>query len=150
MQKLIEKSRYLVLLAVLSLLITASLTFLLGALKNLAGRRQNCDEQRARPTHLDLFVTDHGCVFVATVLFVFAASLYEMFIGRLDLPNWASAHSLSELKVKLGGALILVMAVTFLEHLMEWRNPQETLLFAIAIAVVAAILIALGKNEKPS
>jgi uncharacterized membrane protein YqhA len=50
----------------------------------------------------------------------------------------------------LGGALILVMAVTFLEHLMEWRNPQETLLFAIAIAVVAAILIALGKNEKPS
>jgi uncharacterized membrane protein YqhA len=150
MQKLIEKSRYLALLAVLSLLITASLTFVLGALKTWQAGVKIVMSKGQDPLILIYLLQIMDVFLVATVLFVFAASLYEMFIGRLDLPDWASAHSLAELKVKLGGALILVMAVTFLEHLMEWRNPQETLLFAIAIAVVAAILIALGKNEKPS
>jgi hypothetical protein len=34
------------------------------------------------------------------------------------------------------------MAVKFLEHLVEWKNPNESLSFAIAVSVVAATLIA--------
>jgi uncharacterized membrane protein YqhA len=50
-------------------------------------------------------------------------------------------HNLHDLKSKMGGLLVLVMAVKFLEKLAEWKNGQETLFFALAIAVIAAALI---------
>ena len=34
-----------------------------------------------------------------------------------------------------------MLAVTFLEHLVKWENPQDTLMFAVAIAVVIFGLI---------
>jgi hypothetical protein len=34
------------------------------------------------------------------------------------------------------------MAVLFLEHLVEWQAPQDTLYYGIAFAVVSAVLIA--------
>jgi len=79
---------------------------------------------------------------VATILFIFAASMYELFIAEINLPDWMLAHNLHELKTKLSSVLILVMAVKFVEHLVEWKDPHSTLLFGIAIAVVSAILIA--------
>ena len=63
---------------------------------------------------------------IATVLFVVAVSLYEMFIGDLKLPEWMVAHNLYELKSKLSGVIILVMAMKFLEKLVDWKAPQDT------------------------
>jgi uncharacterized membrane protein YqhA len=82
---------------------------------------------------------------IATVLFVFAVSMYELFINPLPLPDWMLAHNLQELKDKLGGVIILVMVVTFLEHLVEWKDPYDSMLFAVAVAVVSLVLIALGR-----
>jgi hypothetical protein len=42
------------------------------------------------------------------------------------------------------------MVVKFVERLVEWKDPYESFLFAVAIAVVSAVLIALshfGKKE---
>jgi len=69
--------------------------------------------------------------------------MYELFINHTALPDWMLAHDLNELKDKLGGVIILVMVVKFLEHLVEWEDPQGSLLFAIAVAVVSIPLIAL-------
>ncbi len=57
---------------------------------------------------------------------------------------WLIFHNLHDLKVKLSGVIILVMAVTFLEHLVEWKDAQATLFFGVAIAIVSASLIAFG------
>jgi uncharacterized membrane protein YqhA len=35
-----------------------------------------------------------------------------------------------------------VLAVTFLEHLMAWKDPHDTLYFGIAISLVSASLVA--------
>jgi hypothetical protein len=40
--------------------------------------------------------------------------------------------------------IILVMVVKFLEHLVEWKAAFDSFLFALAVAVVSAALIALG------
>lgn len=37
---------------------------------------------------------------------------------------------------------MLVLAVAFLEHLMVWKDPHDTLSFGIAISLVSASLIA--------
>lgn len=78
------------------------------------------------------------------MLLVFAISLYELFIGALEVPEWMVVRSLLELEVKLAGVIVLVLAVKFLEKLMEAKNGLDTLYTALAIAVVSAVLISFG------
>jgi uncharacterized membrane protein YqhA len=93
---------------------------------------------------LDIFL-------IGAVLFVFAASLYELFIGDLDVPEWLKIKSIDQLKSKMIALVVLVMGITFLEHLVDWVNAQATELFGIAIALVSLVLVFLyrsgGKSE---
>jgi uncharacterized membrane protein YqhA len=81
---------------------------------------------------------------IATILFIFALGMYELFIGSVNLPDWLIIRNLHDLKVKLSSVIILVMCITFLKHLVEWQDPQGTLFFGLAIAVVTVSLIAFG------
>ena len=78
---------------------------------------------------------------IAVGLYIFAVGLYELFIGDLDLPDWLVIHDLHDIKSRLSQILILFMAVTFLEHLVEWKDPLATLYFALAITLVMGALI---------
>jgi len=64
---------------------------------------------------------------IATVLFIFAMSMYELFIEKIELPEWLIINNLHDLKAKLSSVIILVMGITFLKHLVEWTDPQGTL-----------------------
>ena len=68
--------------------------------------------------------------------------MYELFLGELKLPAWLVVHDLHAVKSRLSSIIILVMAIIFLERLVEWQDPQGTLYFAIAVTLVAAALIA--------
>jgi len=85
---------------------------------------------------------------IAIALLVFSVGIYELFIEDLSLPEWLVIHNLHDLKAKLGSIIILVMAVTFLKHLVEWRDPQGTYYFGISVAVVSAALIAFSHFGK--
>jgi uncharacterized membrane protein YqhA len=142
MSKLIESSRYLTIIGVLALLLSSLAAFGWGALKAvraivliISSYGQATDIVIALVEVVDSFL-------VATILLIFAANMYELFIADVHLPDWITAHNLHELKTKLSSVIILVMAVKFLEHLVEWKDPNGTLLFGIAIAVVSTILIA--------
>ena len=145
MKQLLEKSKYLVLIGIASLLLASLAAFGWGALKTykmLEGLISG--EARGLNVAISLIELVDGFL-IAVVLYIFAVSLYELFIGKLDVPEWMLAHNLHELKTKLGSVMILVMAVKFLEHLVEWKDPTGTLLFACAIAVVSGALIALSQ-----
>jgi uncharacterized membrane protein YqhA len=71
-------------------------------------------------------------------------SLYELFIGEINVPEWMLAHNLDELKGKLSSMIVLVMAVKFLEMFMEAENANELLPRAIAVTLVSSVLIAFG------
>jgi uncharacterized membrane protein YqhA len=150
MARLLLNARYVSIIGVISLLLASLAAFAWGAVKTVNA--------------VIIIITSYGqdkfiavslieivdSLLIATALFVFAASMYELFINKLTLPGWMLAHNLYELKDKLGGVIILVMVVKFLEHLVEWKNAYKSLLFAIAIAVVSAALIALsyfGKKD---
>jgi uncharacterized membrane protein YqhA len=79
---------------------------------------------------------------IAAGLYIFAAAMYELFIGDLTLPAWLVVHNIHEIKTLLSSIIILVLAITFLEHVIEWSNPQGVLQMGIGIAVVIAALIA--------
>jgi uncharacterized membrane protein YqhA len=144
MGKLLEKSRYLGLVGVISLLLASLVAFLWGAVKTVRAITAIVGGLGKDPYIAVSLVELVDSFLIATALFVFAVSMYEMFIEEIALPEWMLAKDLPELKEKLGGVIILVMVVTFLEHLVEWKAPYDSLLFAVAVGIVSAALIALS------
>ena len=143
MRKLIENSRYVALIGVVALLIAAIMAFVWGALKMLKIVQKIVVSYGQDPQIIIGLVQLLDVFLIAAALYLFAVSLYELFIDKLNLPEWMLAHNLYELKAKLSSVIILVMAVNFLENVMAWHDPQATLQFGIAIAIVSLALIGL-------
>ncbi|MDO8446143.1 MAG: YqhA family protein [Deltaproteobacteria bacterium] len=146
MKKLLSNSRYLVLIAVFASLITSVMAFLWGAYKTFTvlSHLVSAVGGEAHGIGVELIAV-MDTFLIATALYIFAVGMYELFISAdLDIPEWLAIHNLHDLKVKLSGVIILVMAVTFLEHLIHWQDAAGTLMFGGAIAIVTGALIAFG------
>ncbi|MBI3753589.1 MAG: YqhA family protein [Deltaproteobacteria bacterium] len=151
MKALLENAKYAVILAVISSLaasvsifVWSSVKMLLAILHMFSGLFSS--EATGMAAHmvaiLDSFI-------LAVILYIFAIALYELFIGDLNLPDWLVIKDLDDLKKKLSSVIALMLAVTFLEHLAEWNDPQGTLMFAIAIAaVIFALVFYMKMKEK--
>jgi len=50
-------------------------------------------------------------------------------------------HDLSALKARFASMLILLMTVSFVEHVLSWIDPWNTLVFGGAIALVSITLV---------
>lgn len=142
MSKLLEKSRYLAIIGVLGLLVAALAAFAWGTLQTVqtvALVVQSLGADKGITVAL-LQIVDS--FLIATTLLIFSVSLYELFIGDLPMPEWMVAHSLHDLKTKLSSMIVMVMAVKFVEKLVEVKNYGDILYFGAAITLVSAALIA--------
>lgn len=92
---------------------------------------------------IDLFL-------LGTVFQIIALGLYELFIDdTIPLPSWLVIHTLDDLKNKLIGVIVVVMAVVFLGHVVNWHGEQEIVWIGAAIAmVVSAMTFFLGFGKK--
>jgi uncharacterized membrane protein YqhA len=142
MEKLLEKSKNLIMIAVVSLLVASVVAFLWGAVKTITIILNLVISYGKEPLVAISLIELMDTFLIAVALFIFAVGMYELFIKDINFPNWLVIHNLHDLKAKLGSVIILVMAVTFLKHLVEWRDPQGTLFYGIAVAIVSASLIA--------
>jgi uncharacterized membrane protein YqhA len=79
---------------------------------------------------------------VAAVLLLVAIGTYGLFIGPLTgVPDAVVVHDLSALKARFASMLILLMTVSFVEHVLSWIDPWNTLVFGGAIALVSITLV---------
>src|SRR3990167_7135678 len=143
LKTILENAKYTVILAVLSSLAASVSIFIWASIKMFVTIYHMFEdilsaEATGTTAHavaiLDSFI-------LAVILYIFAIALYELFIGELRLPEWLVIKDLDDLKKKLSSVIALMLAVTFLEHLAEWSEPQGTLMFAVAIAVVIFALV---------
>ncbi len=148
MKQLLEQSRYLILVCVIASLAAAVAAFLWGVVKTATAIGNLIATSGKDPLAAFSLIELIDAFMIGTALYIFAIALYELFIGDLNLPPWLTVHNLDELKVTLANVIILVMAITFLEHLLQWTSPQDTFLFGLAVAAVAAVLIAFGRKRE--
>lgn len=144
MKAFLEKSRFMVLIPVLVSLLASAAAFVWGGYRTfevLVHMVSTAGTPEAHHAIIEL-IPLMDAFLIATALLIFALGMYELFIGKLDFPEWLVIHDLHDLKAKLGSVIILVMAVAFLENLIHWKDGLETLLFAGAIALVSAAIIA--------
>jgi uncharacterized membrane protein YqhA len=144
MKFILEKSKYLALIGVIALLFAAVAAFLWGTFKTvntiyLVFSSVGMDRSIAVE-----FVEIVDGFLIATAVLIFSVSLYELFIGKLDLPDWMLAHNLYDLKTKLSSMIVLVMGVKFLEKILDVKDTNDLLRIGIATALMSAVLIAFG------
>ena len=142
---MVEGSRYLVVIGVISSLIASLAVFVWGLVKTGVVVLGLLRTGGADPLTVVRLSELMDKFLIAVGLYIFAVGLYELFIGDLDLPDWLVIHDLHDIKSRLSQILILFMAVTFLEHLVEWKEPLATLYFAVAITLVMGALIAFNR-----
>lgn len=144
-KKILEKSKWFILVPVIASLLSAISVFIWGAIRMGANIWHLIEG--VVTGHMDLSATGVHMIEVvdtfllAVVLYIVAVGFYELFFEELDLPGWLVFHNLHDLKEKLVSVIIMVMAVTFLEHMVTWQDGTETLKFAAAIALMIVALI---------
>lgn len=74
---------------------------------------------------------------LATVLYIIALGLYELFIDEaLILPNWLEVRTLDDLEARLLGVIVVILPITFLGKLVEWRRGQDIAWLGLAVGIV--------------
>ena len=154
MKKLLENSRYIVLLGVLGSFMMAVALFLFGIFG-------------AATSIIDAVTTDHKVAIdglkqistagiqvidtflLATVFYIISMGLYELFIDEsLDLPNWLEVKTLDDLKGSLLGVIIVVLPVTFLGKLVDVKAGIDILWLGLSVAVVLVAIAATQVAKK--
>lgn len=143
MKWLIEKSRFLALVPVLGLQVGALAALYVGIEKLVrVVQVAVLNYTTASPT-LFVLLECLDSFLIALALIVISVSLYELFVDDLSIPDWMKVKNLTELKAKFGVVLIPIMAVKFLQKLLQSESALETMYYGIAIALVSTALTVL-------
>ncbi|GCF11999.1 YqhA family protein [Dictyobacter arantiisoli] len=141
--RIVLGTRYIILLPVIGSLILSIITLIYGVLAGVVFALHEF-------THVDL--TASGSKFLAvediqlidifllgTVLYIIALGLYDLFIdAHLALPSWLVLRSFEDLKSKLIGIIIVLLAVTFLAAVVNWNGKTD--IFSLGIGTSLALL----------
>lgn len=157
MTPLIGHARYIVIIAVLMTLLAATTLILFGAVETIIVIQQviasgDFSSKTAKSLLLSCIeITD--IFLLATVLYITALGLYELFIDdRTPVPHWLVIHSLDDLKDKLIGVVIVVIGVGFLGQFTTWNGETNLLISGggagIVIVALTYFLIQKGKKDK--
>ena len=142
MKWLVEKSRYLAYVGIVSLLVGAVAAFYVCAEKVVKVWQIALQSHESSNPTLYMLFESLDSFLVAIALIVIAVGLYDLFIGELEVPDWMLVNNLDEMKAKFGFVLIPVMAVKFVQKLLQWESALETLYYGIAVALVVGALTA--------
>lgn len=78
---------------------------------------------------------------LATVVQVVGLGLYQLYFRQdLQLPKWLKIETLDDLKSKLVGVVITVLAVYFLGRAVVWEGGADVMYLGVAVAVVIVAL----------
>ena len=87
-------------------------------------------------------LTSIDSILLGTVLLVIGYGLYELFVDtNLEIPEWLEINTLDDLKAKLTGVIVAIIAVVFVGLLVETKSSTDVLNYGIG---AGAVVLALG------
>ncbi len=124
MKWIIEKSRYLALIGVFGLLAGALLSFFYGAYKTVEAFKETILDYASSDYKLIVLFDCLDSFLVAIALLVISISVYELFIRKLDVPDWMIVQNLSELEAKFGFVIVPSSPSSFCKNCFL-QNPRS-------------------------
>jgi uncharacterized membrane protein YqhA len=152
--RLIGLIRYIIIVAVLATLIAATALILFGTVETYVVIRDVFSKgeftSKVAKALLLSFIEITDIFLLATVLYIVALGLYELFIDhQVPVPGWLEIRTLDDLKDKLIGVVIVVIGVGFLGQFTTWNGETNLLVSGGGAAlVIAALTFFLGQKSK--
>jgi uncharacterized membrane protein YqhA len=146
LQRILLGSRFFILIAVAGSLVAAFVTMVLGAAAVITSTLKVIGARDLGVKGVKILAVDVLQVvdifLVATVLYIMALGLYELFIDPdLPAPAWLRIETLDDLKERLVAVVVVMLGVTFLAYVVDLNTGWEILDVGIA---TAAVLVGLG------
>ena len=143
MRRLIEISRYAVVLPSTASLICGIVLMILGSIGILRATVDTVLTRAPLKETIVAILTSIDAILLGTVLLVIGYGLYELFVDtNLEIPEWLEINTLDDLKAKLTGVIVAIIAVVFVGLLVETKSPNDVLYYGVGAGAVVLSLAA--------
>lgn len=143
--RVIGRTRYVVLLAVVAVLLVALSLFLLGTILAFRGIWEawaTLFHGRIEATDLTVEFLEIVSVMLKAVFFyLIGVGLYSLFIAPLNIATSLGVETLNDLETKVISVVVVILAVSFLEEFISGKQALEILQYGGALAVAVAALV---------
>ena len=154
MRKILGLTSYAVVIPSITSIIGALLLMAQGSIEIvLIVRDAVLLETYLKDTIVDV-LTAVDAILLGTVLLVIGYGLYELFVDtRLEVPTWLQVRSLDDLKSKLIGVVVAIIAVVFVGVLVDTNRAADVVSYGVGagalVAGLALFALATRKDESP-
>ena len=144
LRNILTGSRYLIIISVLGTLVGSVIVLGYGAItvvgvliqiffvRNMFSTEEVKIVAVASVELIDLFL-------LSTILYIISLGLYRLFIdAKLPLPKWLEIGDLSDLKERILGVILVLLAISFLGYVVEWHLGDYSI---VALGVAVALVI---------
>lgn len=154
MNKILSVTRYAVVVPALASILGALLLMAQGSVSMvIAMIAAVSNESTLKDTIVDV-LTAVDAILLGTVLLVIGYGLYELFIDAdLDVPLWLRVNDLDDLKSKLIGVVVAIIAVVFVGVFVDSKRAEDVIAYGVgagAIVLGLAIFAYASKKENPT
>lgn len=154
MKKILGLTRYAVVVPALASILGALLLMAQGSISMVM---VVIDSVSTEPTLKDTIVdvlTAVDAILLGTVLLVIGYGLYELFIdAEIDVPLWLRVRDLDDLKSKLIGVVVAIIAVVFVGVFVDSNRAADVISYGVgagALVVGLAVFAFATKKDGPS
>ncbi len=149
MRRIIELSRYVAAIPAFGAILGSLVLMGVGVLEVVRAISTLIQTWASTKEIVVAVLTAIDSLLLATVLMVIGYGIYELFVDEgLNLPSWLEIRSLDDLKNKLIGVIVAVIAVIFLGFLVDSGNPGEVLQVGIGCGAVLIGLAAFSLSTR--
>lgn len=143
MRRLIELSRFVVAVPAVGSIIGAFILMVIGTWEIIRSFVKLFDTGIELKQSVISILTAIDTLLLATVLLVIGYGLYELFVdANVKLPPWLEIRTLDDLKAKLIGVVVAIIAVVFLGELVDATEPNNVMLIGIGAGSIVLGLAA--------
>lgn len=140
-RRIFASSRFLITLAVLGSFFAAASVLIYGALTVIGIVFHVFGEEEYTPDGAKRLAVDAieiiDIFLLGTVLYITALGLYQLFLDdTLPMPRWLGIHTLDDLKERLVGVVVVLLAVSFLGAVVTWNGNVNIAALGFAVGLV--------------
>ena len=150
MNRILSLTRYAVVVPALASILGALLLMAQGSISMVITTVAAASKESTLKDTIVEVLTAVDAILLGTVLLVIGYGLYELFIDAdVDVPLWLRVHDLDDLKSKLIGVVVAIIAVVFVGVFVDSNRAEDVIAYGVgAGAIVSGLAIFAYASKK--
>ena len=149
MKRLLEVTRYAVVIPAFASILGALLLMVQGSVEMVAVVIDSLSDQSSLKIVIVDVLTAIDAILLGTVLLVIGFGLYELFIDtNIQVPTWLRVEDLDDLKSKLIGVVVAIIAVVFVGIFVDSNRASEVISYGVGAGALVAGLAIFALDRK--